>query len=159
MAVGSVGEKLAAYTESDTFFSRDGGFTWEEVHKDAHLFEFGDSGSVLVMANDEGPTDHILYSLDEGLSWKEYKFAGGPGSGANGKLRVKEIVTVPKDTSRKFILFGYYPGHASKHVAIHIDLSSLTSTQCEWLTLLNYHWCYIPFFRYSGCRQSTKRRL
>lgn len=38
MAVGNVGETLAPYTESDTFFSRDAGFTWEEVHKDAHLW-------------------------------------------------------------------------------------------------------------------------
>ncbi|KAG6846193.1 vacuolar protein sorting/targeting protein PEP1, partial [Arthromyces matolae] len=49
MAVGNVGFELAPYDESDTFLSRDGGFTWEEVHKDAHLWEFGDSGSVLVM--------------------------------------------------------------------------------------------------------------
>jgi hypothetical protein len=130
MAVGSVGRDLAPYTDSDTFFSRDGGFTWEEVHKDAHLFEFGDSGSVLVMANDEGPTDYVLYSLDEGLSWREYKFTGGVGSGSDGKMRVKELVTVPKDTSRKFILFGYHPSKPSKLVAVHIDFSALTSTQC-----------------------------
>ena len=37
MAVGNVDEKLAPYDESDTFLSRDAGFTWEEVHKDAHL--------------------------------------------------------------------------------------------------------------------------
>jgi len=47
MAVGNVGEALAAYSDSDTFLSRDAGFTWEEVHKDAHMWEFGDSGSVL----------------------------------------------------------------------------------------------------------------
>lgn len=35
MAVGSVGTKLAPYTESDTYLSRDVGFNWEEVHKDA----------------------------------------------------------------------------------------------------------------------------
>lgn len=71
MAVGSVGENLAAYTfvppvsscfqlgpdlvlrccrDSDTFLTRDAGFTWEEVHKDAHMWEFGDYGSILVLA-------------------------------------------------------------------------------------------------------------
>ena len=50
MAVGNVGEYLEAYDQSDTFLSRDAGFTWEEVHKDAHLWEFGDSGSILIMA-------------------------------------------------------------------------------------------------------------
>ncbi|KAG8888141.1 vacuolar protein sorting/targeting protein PEP1 [Tulasnella sp. 332] len=125
MVVGNVGTELKPYTESDTFFSRDGGFTWEEVHKDAHLFEFGDSGSVLVMTNDEGPTDRILFSLDEGMNWREYVFA----SGGDQKIRVREIVTVPKDTSRKFILFGY-PASSDSLVAIHIDLSNIANRQC-----------------------------
>jgi hypothetical protein len=73
MAVGNVGETLAEYTDSDTFLSRDGGFTWQEVHKDAHLWEFGDSESVLVIANDEEPTDFILFSTGEGLHWRELR--------------------------------------------------------------------------------------
>ncbi|KAG1763561.1 Oligoxyloglucan reducing end-specific cellobiohydrolase [Suillus occidentalis] len=74
MAVRNVGESLATYTESDTFLSRDGGFTWEEVHKDAHLWEFGDSGSVTVIVNDEELMDHVLFTTDEGLTWREFKF-------------------------------------------------------------------------------------
>lgn len=126
MAVGTVGTALNNYVDSDTFLSRDGGFTWEEVHKDAHLFEFGDSGSVLVMANDEGPTDHIMFSLDEGLNWREYQFA----SGGEQPIRIREIITVPKDTSRKFILFGYVGGGAEL-VAVHVDLSAISNRQCE----------------------------
>jgi len=122
MAVGNVGEQLAGYTDSDTFLSRDAGFTWEEVHKDAHLYEFGDSGSILIMTNDEDPTDHILFSTDEGLNWREYKFSTQP-------VRVRSIVTVPSDTSRKFILFGHY-GRSSNWLAIHIDMSSLTRKKC-----------------------------
>ncbi|THH18907.1 hypothetical protein EUX98_g8876 [Antrodiella citrinella] len=123
MAVGNVGETLAPYTDSDTFLSRDAGFTWEEVHKDAHLWEFGDSGSILVMANDEDATDHVMFSTDEGLSWKEYRFT-------DEKMRVKSIVTVPMDTSRRFILLGYYPRHTDGAVAVHLDFSELTRRQC-----------------------------
>ena len=123
MAVGNVGETLAPYKESDTFLSRDAGFTWEEVHKDAHLWEFGDSGSILVMANDEEPTDHVLFSTNEGLDWREYKFT-------NEKIRVKTIVTVPSDTSRRFILMGNHLSSSSS-VAVHIDFSSLTLTRCK----------------------------
>ena len=122
MVVGNVGEQLAGYTDSDTFLSRDAGFTWEEVHKDAHLFEFGDSGSILIMANDEEPTDHVLFSTNEGIDWREYKFTDQP-------VRVKSIATVPEDTSRRFILFGYY-GRSSNWLAIHIDMSSLTNKKC-----------------------------
>lgn len=128
MAVGNVGEELAAYTDSDTFLSRDAGFTWEEVHKDAHLWEFGDSGSILIMANDEEPTDHVLFSTDEGLNWREYHFS-------DDKLRVWSIVTVPSDTSRRFILFGQYP-RAQTSVAVHIDFSALTSKQCKFVLLV-----------------------
>jgi hypothetical protein len=122
MAVGNVGETLAPYTDSDTYLSRDAGFTWEEVHKDAHMWEFGDSGSVLVMVNDEQPTTFVLYSIDEGLTWREYHFSDHP-------LRVSVIVTVPMDTSRKFILFGDYP-KSGVSTAVHLDFSALTSRKC-----------------------------
>ncbi|KAF8638219.1 hypothetical protein AX17_002368 [Amanita inopinata Kibby_2008] len=123
MAVGNVGETLAPYTESDTFLSRDAGFTWEEVHKDAHLWEFGDSGSILVMANDEEPTDRVLFSKDEGTSWREYQFT-------KDKIRVRAIVTVPSDTSRRFILIGNY-ARSSTSVVIHLDFSALTRKKCQ----------------------------
>jgi hypothetical protein len=123
MAVGNVGMQLAPYGESDTFLSRDAGFTWQEVHKDAHLWEFGDSGSILVMANDEEPTNHVLFSTDEGLNWREYDFSPT-------KIRVNAIVTIPSDTSRKFILFGTYP-RSDVPVAVHLDFSALTGRRCD----------------------------
>jgi hypothetical protein len=122
MAVGNVGDKLAPYAESDTFLSRDAGFTWEEVHKDAHLWEFGDSGSILVMANDEEPTDYVLFTTDEGLNWREYKFT-------DEKIRVLSIVTIPADISRRFILFGSY-GRSRSSVAVHVDFSSHEFIMC-----------------------------
>jgi hypothetical protein len=123
MAVGNVGDSLATYTESDTFLSRDGGFTWEEVHKDAHLWEFGDSGSVIVIVNDEEPTDHVLFTTDEGLTWREFKFTAE-------KIRVRDLMTVPEDTSRKFMLLGQYTGRTGS-VVVHLDFSSLTHRKCE----------------------------
>lgn len=122
MAVGNVGESLAPYTESDTFISRDAGFTWQEVHKDAHLWEFGDSGSILVMANDEEPTDLLLFSIDEGLTWREYKFT-------EEKMRVNSIVTVSSDTSRRFILMGTFSRSLNSAV-VHIDFTALTLKKC-----------------------------
>ncbi|KAJ7166603.1 signal sequence binding protein [Mycena filopes] len=122
MAVGTVSESLLPYDQSDTFLSRDGGFTWEEVHKDAHLWKVGDSGSIIVIANDEQPTDHILFSTNEGLTWHEYKFS-------KDMVRVRSIVTVPSDTSRKFLLLAH-PTRSSSHLAVSIDFTALTSKQC-----------------------------
>lgn len=125
MAVGNVGVSLAPYVDSDTFLTRDGGLTWEEVSKDAHMWEYGDQGSILLLVNDEGPTDRVKYSLNEGLSWNEYSF-GEP-------MRVRSIVTVPEDTSRKFILFGQTSSGGENTVAVHLDFSKITVTKCEWL--------------------------
>jgi hypothetical protein len=69
MGVGSVGEALLPYEECDTFMSTDAGVTWNMIRKDAHKYEFGDQGSILVVINDEDKTDTIRYSLDLGKTW------------------------------------------------------------------------------------------
>jgi hypothetical protein len=69
MGVGSIGKYLKPYTECDTFLSADAGLTWSMVHKDAHIYEFGDQGGIIVMMNDEGPTNRIFFSMDLGKSW------------------------------------------------------------------------------------------
>ena len=76
------------------------------------------------MANDEEPTDHVLFSTNEGKTWREYKFVEG------GKLRVRQIVTVPSDTSRRFILIAHGLRETNSY-AIHLDFSALTKKQCE----------------------------
>lgn len=123
MAVGNVGEELAKYDDSDVFLTRDGGFTWEEVHKDAHMWEYGDSGSILVLVNDEEPVDHVLYSTNEGQSWQTYSFGE--------RMRVQTIQTVPQDTSRRFFLIGTKTSEPSKSTLIHLDFSSLQTRQCK----------------------------
>jgi hypothetical protein len=123
LAVGNVGEQLASYTESDIFLTRDGGFTWEEIHKDAHMWEFGDSGSVIVIVNDEEATDHVLFSTDEGWTWTEHNFGE--------MLRVQSIQTVPQDTSRRFMLIGVRPGERGQSVLVHLDFSAITQQKCE----------------------------
>jgi hypothetical protein len=69
MGVGSVGEFLKPYDECDTFLSTDAGVTWSMVRFDAHKYEFGDSGSILVVVNDEEATDSLSYSTDFGKTW------------------------------------------------------------------------------------------
>jgi len=69
MGVGSIGESLKPYDESDTFLSTDAGLTWSMVRLDAHKYEFGDSGSILIVIQDEESTDAISYSTDFGKTW------------------------------------------------------------------------------------------
>ena len=69
LGVGSVGDYLLPYEQCDTFLSTDAGLTWRMVHKDAHKYEFGDQGSVMVIIDDEEPVDHVSYSYNSGKTW------------------------------------------------------------------------------------------
>ena len=69
MGVGSIGETLKTYEDSDTFLSTDAGITWSMVRLDANKYEFGDSGSILVVINDAESTDSVNYSTDFGKTW------------------------------------------------------------------------------------------
>ena len=73
--------------------------------------------------NDEGPTDRVLYSMDEGLSWKEYLIGQS--------IQAASIITMTEETSRKFILFGHTS--SGTLVAIHLDFSAIMSRQCMHL--------------------------
>ncbi|KAJ7733832.1 hypothetical protein B0H14DRAFT_3517289 [Mycena olivaceomarginata] len=131
LAVGNVGASLAPYAQGDTFLSRDGGRTWAEAHKGAHVWAVGDSGALVVLAGVGAPTDRVLYSTDEGLSWRVFRFAYDH-EGREGEVRVQAIVTVPAGTSRRFILLGV---RALRHnhtsgVAVNLDFTYLTARQC-----------------------------
>lgn len=75
-ATGNVGSELT-FREGlvNTYFSRDGGHEWFEVAKGSHIYEFGDHGGIIVMANDEAEVTEVMYSWNEGLTWEALKFA------------------------------------------------------------------------------------
>jgi hypothetical protein len=125
LAVGNVGEFLAPRSESDMFLTRNAGITWEEVHKGANIWAFGDSGSILVIANHEQPTDHVQYTTDHGLHWKEYNFGI--------ELRVNSLTSDPKGSSRKFILTGWDLESPAPSVStvVYLNFAELTSRQCR----------------------------
>jgi hypothetical protein len=75
MGVGSVGPVLCPYVESDTFLSTDAGVTWTMVLRllpEAHKYEFGDQGGIIVAVNDEETVDFVRYSTDLGKTWYVY---------------------------------------------------------------------------------------
>lgn len=130
LAVGNVGKFLSPYADSDMFITRNGGFTWEEIHKGTHVWAFGDSGSILVMASDERPVDHVKFTTDDGLHWREYNFGV--------ELWVESLTTALTGDSRKFVLIGYHThpmdwGSQRKAVAIYLNFSELTSKQCKYI--------------------------
>jgi Sortilin, neurotensin receptor 3, len=69
MGVGSIGATLDRYEDSATFLSTNAGVDWTMVSPDAHKYEFGDQGSILVLVNDEEAVSDLRYSTNLGKSW------------------------------------------------------------------------------------------
>ena len=125
---GNVGKYLNndVFDEEDisTFLSRDGGFTWFEIRKGSHSYEISDHGALIVLAN-KNLTNQILYSWDEGLTWKELKVS-------EDNIIIKNIIVEPKNISQRFIIYGYKVKKGmSIGILISIDFSSLHETQCR----------------------------
>ncbi|KAJ3278942.1 vacuolar protein sorting/targeting protein PEP1 [Borealophlyctis nickersoniae] len=129
MGVGNVGPYLKDYTEGDMFLTRDAGRTWVEVTKEAHLFEFGDQGAIILLVNDEEPIDSIKYTIDQGLTFHDYKITSGTGG---AKIRVSHLMSEPSGTTSHFVIFGTIMGgeHRGKTVAVHLDFEGVWDGKC-----------------------------
>lgn len=100
MGTGNVGNTLRFEPEeTNTFLSRDGGLTWMEAHKGAFIYEFGDHGGLIVMADDLKKTTEVLFTWNEGQSWYDFKVSKTP-------FEVDNIITEPNVTATTFVMFG-----------------------------------------------------
>ncbi|KIM23061.1 hypothetical protein M408DRAFT_28181, partial [Serendipita vermifera MAFF 305830] len=124
LGVGSVSGTLLPYEECDTYLSRDAGKSWMQVRHGPHKYASGDSGNILVLVNDQQPTDHVRYSTDAGVSWQKLKL--------DVTIRVHLLTTAPGATSQQFMLIGTLPNtHENKRIAVvHIDFSPTQGGQC-----------------------------
>eukprot|EP00897_Mesotaenium_endlicherianum_P006337 jgi/Mesen1/5731/ME000029S05039 len=126
ISTGNVGEFLYQDSTVNTYLSRDAGQTWEEMAKGAFIYEFGDSGGVIVMAQHgvQGPTGAVRYSLDEGLSWTTLPIGGGKAGGVDA-FDVFNVRVEPDNMGRKFIVQGLThaesEGAARKGVLVGIN--------------------------------------
>ncbi|KAF2200159.1 vacuolar protein sorting/targeting protein 10 [Delitschia confertaspora ATCC 74209] len=127
MGVGNTGDYLKDYTDGDLYVSDDAGLTWRLALQEAHKYEFGDQGSVLVAVFDEGETDEIKYSLKHGRpnTWESITL--------DYKFRALELTTVSDSTSLQFILVAKRRGKGgiAEEVVISVDFSGLHERKCE----------------------------
>lgn len=124
LGVGNVGDTLGAFDDASTFITTDGGSTWKEAKKGVYQWEFGDRGSIIVLVNDQTNTDTIHYSLDEGQSWNDYKFS-------EDLVKVEDIVTVPSDTSKRFLLIANSPANRGEETkTFALDFENVFTRQC-----------------------------
>jgi len=126
MATGNVGEKLSFYADDiNTYFSRDAGLSWFEVAHGSHIYEFGDHGALIVMANDQQATTVLKYSWNEGISWEEFTFTDKP-------VEVVNIIIEPTATSQNFVLYGarWLDNGKVEGVVVHLDFAELHQRAC-----------------------------
>lgn len=124
MGVGNTGDHLKDYKDGDLYVSDDAGLTWILARKEAHKYEFGDQGALLVAVYDEGETDKISYSLNHGKDWREAVLTE--------KVRAKLLTTTPDSTSLKFVLLATAgEGSKLKNRFISIDFTGLHERTCE----------------------------
>ena len=124
LGIGNTGDHLKAYEEGDLWVSDDAGVSWKLALQEAHKYEFGDQGSILVAIYDEGETDKIRYSLNHGTDWETFRL--------DKKVRAKVLTTVPDSTTLKFILLATTgKGSKTEHLVISIDFNSLQEKKCD----------------------------
>jgi hypothetical protein len=124
---GNVGQYLSYESEEvSTFLSRDGGSNWFEVRKGSHIYEIGDHGALIVIANDQHPTDVVYYSWDEGLSWQELTIS-------TEKIVVKNIIIEPSSTALHFVVYGETLSKKGKKrgVVVGLNFQSLNERRCN----------------------------
>eukprot|EP00933_Yihiella_yeosuensis_P031871 TRINITY_DN2547_c2_g1_i1.p1 TRINITY_DN2547_c2_g1~~TRINITY_DN2547_c2_g1_i1.p1 ORF type:complete len:875 (-),score=186.23 TRINITY_DN2547_c2_g1_i1:492-3116(-) len=122
MGTGNVGPYLRFEPDqTNTYMSRDGGLTWVEAHKGAFIYEYGDHGGLIVMADDIRKTKLVVFSWNEGQSWYDFELSEMP-------LEVDNIVTEPNATSTKFLLYGT---RGDTGVMYHLDFETLGQPLCK----------------------------
>lgn len=129
IGVGSVGEFLQPYSQLNTFITRDAGVTWTEIRRGPSLYAFGDHGGLLVLIDDNTPTNKIQYSWNFGVTFKELVISDDP-------IRATQILTKTGGRGMKFVIYGVQIpqgifGGRVKPVVVHVDFSNLEQRKCN----------------------------
>lgn len=124
MGTGNVGSHLRYESdEVNTFLSRDGGVTWMEAHKGPYIYEYGDHGGLIVMADDLRKTNQIVFSWNEGQSWFDFELG-------QFSIEVDNIVAEPNSSSVEFLVYGT---RNDVGVLYHLDFNALGQPLCKGL--------------------------
>jgi hypothetical protein len=123
---GNIGKFLSHNEDqTNTFLSRDGGLSWFEIKKGSHIYEIGDHGALILLADNRNATNTIYYSWDEGLSFQDLKIS-------DEKIMIINVIIEPTSTSQHFIVYGQKNIKGEKEgVVIGLDFTELHEPQCK----------------------------
>eukprot|EP01089_Gocevia_fonbrunei_P012250 TRINITY_DN2840_c0_g1_i2.p1 TRINITY_DN2840_c0_g1~~TRINITY_DN2840_c0_g1_i2.p1 ORF type:complete len:840 (+),score=224.56 TRINITY_DN2840_c0_g1_i2:59-2521(+) len=125
IATGSIGPYLLNIRdEVNTYFSRDAGLTWFEIAKGDYVYEFGDHGGLIILANNNEDTKEIKYSFNEGLDWITCEFT-------DQNVDITNILTDPVSTAKNFLIQGKrIVNNNVQSLLIHVDFESYLTREC-----------------------------
>ncbi len=126
VASGNMGTHLKQHT--NVFVSADAGLSWHQVLKGSYFYNLGDHGGIIVAIKyykTEGPTNELVYSTNEGITWKTIKFYKEP-------MKVYGLLTEPGENSTTFTVFGTSAKtRGVDWVIITIDLRQAFARDCN----------------------------
>jgi hypothetical protein len=128
MGSGNIGANLGHDRDTtNTYLSRDGGLTWIEAQKGDYIYEFGNHGGLLLMADWVHATRHAFYSKDQGYSWQKFEFAPEPEL-----VNVANILTELSAMITQFTIYGTST-RTGKGVLYHVDFDQIGLPVCKGL--------------------------
>lgn len=128
LATGFVGPFAASEEQAEThgvatFLSRDGGWTWREIRKGVHTYEYGDHGAIIVLSKMHVPTPELLYTWDEGSTWESVALTS--------PTKIENIIIQPNSTSTRFLVIGNPASDDSEAELIVADFAGLHTRVCR----------------------------
>ena len=121
IGVGNIGSHLS-YREDElrTYLSRDAGISWSEVKSGEFVYQTGDHGAIILMAESQRSTNELYYSWNEGLSWSTLLM--------DSPMQIEDIVIEPSSTSQKFLVYGQ---QESRGLTFAVDFAGYHEPLCR----------------------------
>lgn len=124
MGAGNVGAQLGNDVKaSKTYVSRDAGLSWDVAATGNYIYEYGNLGGLLLMADMVNPTTVVQYSGDEGKTWDRISFT-------SEAMIVNNVLIESDAKSRKFIVYGTNL-QGRDGILYHLDFSGVQTRQCN----------------------------
>jgi hypothetical protein len=132
IGTGNVGPYLVTEREKiNTYLSRDGGLTWDEIMDQSTIYDFGDFGGLIVLANNRVETKKVFYSWDGGETFGSVDLPK--------KVFIYNIITVSTHAETFIVLSYEVVGRAKVQRVWGLDFSKLHGRNCtaadyeEWV--------------------------
>lgn len=92
------------------------------------MIEFGDNGGIILMVNDESTTNSVKYSLDGGITFREFAIDKDLNGGT---FRIQNIIAEPSGSTNHFVLFGRIRSRIEDvSVSIHLNFENVWPRTC-----------------------------